>query len=310
MIKDYYYLLGLPRGAPLSDIKQAYRKLAAQYHPDKVAGMPPAIQQEATARMMELNEAIAIFTDPDQRAVYDENVELIPERKPGASPPWAGKPKAEAARPAPPPLPPPPPKPASEAPAAAPRVESPLPPRPAAAPPPPPPRPAAPAAAPSAVEPAPAPATPPRGMLAEEYVHKLHTSLKKLPLGWKESELRGWSWALEGGGWRRSIVVAHRHVETLSLLSFRGLQAAVQALVDAHKTALRPTSIFVLVSYERLMDAKAVQGQLPALGATAGGWLKNVRAALVLYDGQRASLIGSPGDDAEVQRVVRVLMGR
>ena len=306
MIKDYYYLLGLPRGAPLSDIKQAYRKLAAQYHPDKVAGMSPEVQQEATARMMELNEAIAIFTDPDQRAVYDENVELIPERKPGAPPPWAGKPKAEAPRPAPPP----PPKPASEAPAAAPKVETPPPARPAAAPPPPPPRPSPPPAAPTASEPTPAPATPPRGMLAEEYVRKLRGTLKKLPLNWKDAELRGWSWALEGGGWRRSIVVAHRHMETLSLLSFRGLQSAVQALVDAHKIALRPTAIFVLVSYERLMDAKAVQEQLPALGATAGGWLKNVRAALVLYDGQRASLIGSPGDDAEVQRVARVLMGR
>ncbi|OFV83805.1 MAG: hypothetical protein A3D93_04995 [Acidobacteria bacterium RIFCSPHIGHO2_12_FULL_67_30] len=306
MIKDYYYLLGLPRGAPLSDIKQAYRKLAAQYHPDKVAGMSPEVQQEATARMMELNEAIAIFTDPDQRAVYDENVELIPERKPGAPPPWAGKPRAEAPRPAPPP----PPKPASEAPAAAPKVETPPPARPAAAPPPPPPRPSPPPAAPTASEPTPAPATPPRGMLAEEYVRKLRGTLKKLPLNWKDAELRGWSWALEGGGWRRSIVVAHRHMETLSLLSFRGLQSAVQALVDAHKIALRPTAIFVLVSYERLMDAKAVQEQLPALGATAGGWLKNVRAALVLYDGQRASLIGSPGDDAEVQRVARVLMGR
>ena len=306
MIKDYYYLLGLPRGAPLSDIKQAYRKLAAQYHPDKVAGMSPEVQQEATARMMELNEAIAIFTDPDQRAVYDENVELIPERKPGAPPPWAGKPRAEAPRPAPPP----PPKPASEAPAAAPKVETPPPARPAAAPPPPPPRPSPPPAAPTASEPTPAPATPPRGMLAEEYVRKLRGTLKKLPLNWKDAELRGWSWALEGGGWRRSIVVAHRHMETLSLLSFRGLQSAVQALVDAHKIALRPTAIFVLVSYERLMDAKAVQEQLPALGATAGGWLKNVRAALVLYDGQRVSLIGSPGDDAEVQRVARVLMGR
>jgi len=309
MIKDYYYLLGLPRGAPLSDIKQAYRKLAAQYHPDKVAGMPPEVQQEATTRMMELNEAIAIFTDPDQRAVYDENVELIPERRPGAPPPWAGKPKAEAPRPAPPP--PPPPKPASEAPAAASKVETPPPPppQPAAAPPPPP-RPAPPPAAPPVAEPAAAPATPPRGMLAEEYVHKLRTTLKKLPLNWKDAELRGWSWALEGGGWRRSIVVAHRHLETLSLLSFRGLQAAVQALVDAHKTALRPTAIFVLVSYERLMDAKGVQEQLRALGTMEGGWLKNVRAALVLYDGQRASLVGSPGDDAEVQRVVRVLMGR
>src|SRR3972149_528431 len=237
MIRAYYPLLGLPRGAPLSDIKQAYRKLAAQYHPDKVAGMSPEVQQEATARMMELNEAIAIFPDPDQRAVYDENVELIPERKPGAPPPWAGKPRAEAPRPAPPP----PPKPASEAPAAAPKVETPPPARPAAAPPPPPPRPSPPPppprrpargppaaaprfdaprrarpaaapppppprpspppAAPTASEPTPAPATPPRGMLAEEYVRKLRGTLKKLPLNWKDAGVGGCGWGLDGGGW-------------------------------------------------------------------------------------------------------------
>jgi len=289
MIKDFYRLLGLPRSAPLNEIKQAYRKLAAQYHPDRVGGMPPEVQREATAKMMELNEAIAILSDSDRRAEYDEVLDLTPER-----------PLAPAGPPAevlPPPAPPPPPRPAVVAP-------PPAPPRSEAPPPPP-------AAAPAnAAVPAPGPATPPRGMLAEEYVRKLRGTLKKLPLNWKDAELRGWIWALEGGGWRRSIVVAHRHMETLSLLSFRSLQAAVQALVDARRTALRPTVIFVLVSYERLMDAKAVQEQLPALGAVAGGWLKNVRAALVLYDGQRASLIGSPGDDAEVQRVARVLMGR
>src|SRR3989338_6641851 len=106
MIKDYYYLLGLPRGAPLSDIKQAYRKLAAQYHPDKVAGMSPEVQQEATARMMELNEAIAIFTDPDQRAVYDENVELIPQRTPRRPPPPPPPPPRARGRGGPPGRPP------------------------------------------------------------------------------------------------------------------------------------------------------------------------------------------------------------
>jgi len=299
MIKDFYHLLGLPRSAPLNEIKQAYRKLAAQYHPDRVGGMPPEAQREATAKMMELNEAIAILSDSDRRAEYDEVLDLTPERP--LAPP---RPPAEAS---PPPPAPPPPRPAAVAPPPGPpRSEAPPPPRPPSPPPS-----APPAAAPAdAAVPAPSPATPPRGMLAEEYVRKLRGTLKKLPLNWKDAELRGWSWALEGGSWRRSIVVAHRHMETLSLLSFRSLQAAVQALVDARKTALRPTVIFALVSYERLMDAKGVQEQLPALGAVAGGWLKNVRAALVLYDGQRASLIGSPGDDAEVQRVARVLMGR
>lgn len=294
MIKDYYYLLGLPRGAPLSDIKLAYRRLAAQYHPDKVAGMSPDVQQEATAKMMELNEAIAIFTDPERRAEYDQAVELIPERKP--KPPRPAKPAThpgqapapEAAR-----------QPAREKAA----VPSPAPPpQPRVEPPPPTPAPV-PAASPE-------PNSPPRGMLAEEYVRKLKTVLKKLPLKWYEANLRGWQWALAGGGWRRSILVAHRHLETLSLLSFRTLQAGLEALLQERQRALRPTVVVALVSYDRLMDAKPVQQQLQAVVADERGWLKNVRILVVLYDGQRAALFGRPSEDPEVQRLVRVLLGR
>tara|TARA_R110001592_G_scaffold121046_3_gene326062 strand:+ start:1805 stop:2161 length:357 start_codon:yes stop_codon:yes gene_type:complete len=34
MEKDYYYILGLKKGATLEEIKQAYRKLSKKFHPD------------------------------------------------------------------------------------------------------------------------------------------------------------------------------------------------------------------------------------------------------------------------------------
>jgi hypothetical protein len=64
--KDYYQILGIDRNASLQQIKEAYRRLAFQYHPDRNKGDP-----HATEKMKEINEAYAALSDAGKRREYD-----------------------------------------------------------------------------------------------------------------------------------------------------------------------------------------------------------------------------------------------
>jgi len=63
--RDYYEVLGVPRDADERAIKDAFRKLALKYHPDrnKEAG--------AEERFKEIAEAYAVLSDPRKRSDYD-----------------------------------------------------------------------------------------------------------------------------------------------------------------------------------------------------------------------------------------------
>ena len=63
MSKDYYKILGLQKGASKEDIKKAFRKLAAEFHPDKKTGNE--------AKFKEVSEAYAVLGDDKKRAEYD-----------------------------------------------------------------------------------------------------------------------------------------------------------------------------------------------------------------------------------------------
>ncbi len=64
--KDYYAVLGVPRSAPQGEIKKAFRKLARTHHPDAKPG-----DKAAERRFKEVNEANAVLSDKDKRALYD-----------------------------------------------------------------------------------------------------------------------------------------------------------------------------------------------------------------------------------------------
>ncbi len=65
--KDYYQVLGVPRGASEADIKKAFRKLAREYHPDVAKN-----KKQAEEKFKELNEAYEVLSDPTKRKRYDE----------------------------------------------------------------------------------------------------------------------------------------------------------------------------------------------------------------------------------------------
>ena len=65
--RDYYEVLGVPKGVQDADLKKEYRKLAMQYHPDKNPG-----DKEAESKFKEINEAYEVLSDGDKRARYDQ----------------------------------------------------------------------------------------------------------------------------------------------------------------------------------------------------------------------------------------------
>ena len=64
--KDYYKILGVPKNASQKDIKKAYRKLAATYHPDKNPD-----NKEAEEKFKEINEANEVLSNTEKREKYD-----------------------------------------------------------------------------------------------------------------------------------------------------------------------------------------------------------------------------------------------
>ncbi|MDJ0945294.1 MAG: DnaJ C-terminal domain-containing protein [Kiloniellales bacterium] len=63
--RDYYEVLGVPSNADEKAIKDAFRKLALKYHPDR--NKEPGAEE----RFKEIAEAYAILSDPKKRREYD-----------------------------------------------------------------------------------------------------------------------------------------------------------------------------------------------------------------------------------------------
>src|ERR687894_1014578 len=65
---NYYEVLGVSRNASQSEIKDAYRRLAKERHPDRPGG--------SEVDFSRLQEAHAVLSDPNRRRRHDEALDL------------------------------------------------------------------------------------------------------------------------------------------------------------------------------------------------------------------------------------------
>jgi hypothetical protein len=94
---DYYALLGIAREASADELKRAYRRQMALFHPDRFAGAPPEEQTYAGRRAQRINEAYAVLGDFSARLAYNRTL-------------TAGRPASPTSRQARAGAPPPPPR--------------------------------------------------------------------------------------------------------------------------------------------------------------------------------------------------------
>ena len=75
MSQNHYQVLGVPPTAPAADIKQAYRRLATELHPDKHGG-----DRHYEERFKAVAVAYGVLSDADRRAQYDYQLQLATRR--------------------------------------------------------------------------------------------------------------------------------------------------------------------------------------------------------------------------------------
>lgn len=70
-MKDYYEILDIAKNATDEEIKKAYRKLAAKWHPDRWVNSSDEEKKTAEEKIKEINEAYSVLSDPEKRKNYD-----------------------------------------------------------------------------------------------------------------------------------------------------------------------------------------------------------------------------------------------
>jgi len=81
--RDYYAILGVAPDATHDQLRQAYRRLAKLWHPDRYVNAPPALRAQAERRMRALTAAYFVVGDAIRRHLYDQRRADVAAQTPG-----------------------------------------------------------------------------------------------------------------------------------------------------------------------------------------------------------------------------------
>jgi hypothetical protein len=76
---DHYKALGIAPDATPQAVRDAYRRLARTYHPDRYEG-----KGDSGATMASINQAYEVLSDPQSRSRYDASIAPPPRRGPSS----------------------------------------------------------------------------------------------------------------------------------------------------------------------------------------------------------------------------------
>jgi len=68
---DHYKVLGVTRNATKEEVKEAFRRLAIQFHPDKHVQSSKSTRDAASLRFKQVSEAYEVLIDDRKRAAYN-----------------------------------------------------------------------------------------------------------------------------------------------------------------------------------------------------------------------------------------------
>jgi DnaJ-class molecular chaperone len=86
----YYDALEIPESVSQEEVSAAFRQLAMEYHPDRLAGMPhhlKRVRRDAEQKWHETQEAWSVLGDPAKRRRYDEALRAHRDQSRAASEP-------------------------------------------------------------------------------------------------------------------------------------------------------------------------------------------------------------------------------